>query len=189
MSIWPLRWSIVWAAQAKRRRRHRLSKKKNNVQKIGPNLSNKYFSTPCDKCVLVRIRFAPKIWLLIFRCRIKNGKNFESITQYFNVRQKRYKLDNGVSVQKSKEQIRHFYYRTWHKVLKYISMPSLKADSSSSTAAVNTTVTITFDSSLFSLRDMQVKCLIAFNLLMTKLHREIFYFSSLFDDVDLMGFI
>jgi len=107
---------------------------------------------------------------IFFNALRQNGKNFESITQYFNVRQKRYKLDNGVSVQKSKEQIRHFYYRTWHKVLKYISMPSLKADSSTATTT-NTTVTITFDSSQFSLRDMQVKCLIAFNLLMTKLHQ------------------
>jgi hypothetical protein len=51
---------------------------------------------------------------------LKNGKNFEAITQYFNARQKRYKID---SAQRSKEQIRHFYYRTWHKIIKYISIP------------------------------------------------------------------
>lgn len=50
----------------------------------------------------------------------KNGKNFEAITQYFNTRQKRYKID---AVQRSKEQIRHFFYRTWHKISKYISLP------------------------------------------------------------------
>lgn len=113
----------------------------------------------------------------------QNGKNFESITQYFNARQKRFKVDDGVYVQRSKEQIRHFYYRTWHKIIKYISIPQPKnknstnptptaAQPSTSTAAAASANTLNVDCSVVSLRDIQVKCLIAFNVLMTKLHRK-----------------
>jgi len=83
---------------------------------------------------------------IFFNALRQNGKNFEAITQYFNTRQKRYKIDAG---QRSKEQIRHFFYRTWHKVSKYISLP--KVDE--------------------SIHDIQVNCVIAFNALMNKSHR------------------
>lgn len=97
---------------------------------------------------------------IFFNALRQNGKNFESITQYFNARQKRYKIDDGATVQRSKEQIRHFYYRTWHKIIKYISLPALKDGSASSE-----------NNQSSWLRDIQVNCLIAFNALMNKLHR------------------
>ena len=97
---------------------------------------------------------------------LKNGKNFESITQYFNARQKRFKIDDGVSgVQRSREQIRHFYYRTLHKITKYVSIPMSKDNNN----ANNVTNTISTNNSL---RDTQVRCLIAYNTLMNKLHRN-----------------
>jgi hypothetical protein len=99
---------------------------------------------------------------------MKNGKNFESITQYFNARQKRYKIDDGVNVQKSKEQIRHFYYRTWHKIIKYVSIPMLKINSS---VCVNANGTNGNTSNSNNQAQLQISCLIAFNVLMTKLHR------------------
>jgi hypothetical protein len=99
----------------------------------------------------------------------KNGKNFESITQYFNARQKRFKVDgDGVSgVQRSREQIRHFYYRTLHKITKYVSIPVSKDIASTATSSSNAA------SSNNTLRDTQVRCLIAYNTLMNKSLRNL----------------
>ena len=113
----------------------------------------------------------------MYKLLIKNGKNFESITQYFNARQKRFKLDEGVvGAQRSKEQIRHFYYRTWHKIAKYISLPTFKGNdqlvtstaTNSSNRRINERLVSSSPSSSCSLRDIQVKCLIAYNALMNK---------------------
>jgi len=49
------------------------------------------------------------------------GKDFESI-QWFMVHRAKRKGSCEQAV-KSKEQIRHFYYRTWHKIYKYIEFP------------------------------------------------------------------
>ncbi len=125
---------------------------------------------------------------IFFNALRQNGKNFESITQYFNARQKRFKVDDGVYVQRSKEQIRHFYYRTWHKIIKYILIPLPKNKNSNTPAGAGTAPstsstahngssqanTLNVDCSVVSLRDIQVKCLIAFNVLMTKLHSKQF---------------
>ncbi|XP_050434295.1 uncharacterized protein LOC126841726 [Adelges cooleyi] len=49
------------------------------------------------------------------------GKDFESI-QWFMVNRAKRKGSCEQAV-KSKEQLRHFYYRTWHKICKYIEFP------------------------------------------------------------------
>jgi hypothetical protein len=107
---------------------------------------------------------------IFFNALRQNGKNFESITQHFNARQKKYKVEDGggVNVQRSKEQIRHFYYRTWHKVIKYVSLPMLK-DCDGTTDPINN------KNNSSCLRDIQVKCLIAYNCLMNKSQSKIFF--------------
>jgi len=74
---------------------------------------------------------------------------------------------NG-GVQRSKEQIRHFYYRTWHKIIKYIEIP--KSTERKNMILDNTSQiqnnSYCINVSNCSLRDIQVKCLIAFNTLM-----------------------
>jgi len=49
------------------------------------------------------------------------GKDFESI-QWFMVNRAKRKGSCEQAI-KSKEQLRHFYYRTWHKICKYIEFP------------------------------------------------------------------
>lgn len=53
------------------------------------------------------------------------GKDFESIQWFMANRAKR----KGSCEQtiKSKEQLRHFYYRTWHKIYEYIEFPKGKS--------------------------------------------------------------
>ena len=126
---------------------------------------------------------------IFFNALRQNGKNFESITQHFNASQKRYKTEDGVCIQRSKEQIRHFYYRTWHKIVKHISIPSLEKENAaavvsdeaaaattvvaaatvqaSSKTAANSSQNYCINMGDMTLRDVQVKCLIAFNTLMT----------------------
>ncbi|KAF2364586.1 Homeobox domain-like [Trinorchestia longiramus] len=47
------------------------------------------------------------------------GKNFDSIQAFFQSRNQKKGLP--ASQGKNKDQVRHFYYRTWHKISKYIS--------------------------------------------------------------------
>lgn len=49
------------------------------------------------------------------------GKDFESIQWFMANRAKR--KGSCEQVIKSKEQLRHFYYRTFHKISKYIEFP------------------------------------------------------------------
>lgn len=49
------------------------------------------------------------------------GKDFESIQWFMANRAKR--KGSCEQVIKSKEQLRHFYYRTWHIISKYIEFP------------------------------------------------------------------
>lgn len=76
-------------------------------------------------------------------------------------------------VQRSKEQIRHFYYRTWHKIIKYIEIPKNLGSNSTNNENSKEASDKTGQNSSYcinvsncSLRDIQVKCLIAFNVLM-----------------------
>ncbi|KAG8145553.1 hypothetical protein E2320_012069 [Naja naja] len=48
----------------------------------------------------------------------KHGKDFEAIQN--NIALKYKKKSKPASMVKNKEQVRHFYYRTWHKISKYI---------------------------------------------------------------------
>ncbi len=47
------------------------------------------------------------------------GKDFDAIQSF--IQQKQRKKDPNCSV-KTKDQVRHFYYRTWHKIAKVISL-------------------------------------------------------------------
>ncbi|XP_075035603.1 protein cramped-like isoform X2 [Mixophyes fleayi] len=53
-----------------------------------------------------------------FEALYEHGKDFEAIQN--NVALKYKKKAKPVSMVKNKEQVRHFYYRTWHKISKYI---------------------------------------------------------------------
>lgn len=49
---------------------------------------------------------------------MQHGKDFEAIQN--NIALKYKKKGKPASMVKNKEQVRHFYYRTWHKITKYI---------------------------------------------------------------------
>lgn len=49
---------------------------------------------------------------------LQHGKDFEAIQN--NIALKYRKKGKPASMVKNKEQVRHFYYRTWHKITKYI---------------------------------------------------------------------
>ncbi|XP_075686495.1 protein cramped-like isoform X2 [Rhinoderma darwinii] len=53
-----------------------------------------------------------------FEALYEHGKDFEAIQN--NIALKYKKKAKPVSMVKKKEQVRHFYYRTWHKISKYI---------------------------------------------------------------------
>ena len=58
------------------------------------------------------------------------GKDFDSIQQHFQAKFKTTRSAAKAPVPahyiKNKNQIRHFYYRTWHKIIKYVSIAMLK---------------------------------------------------------------
>lgn len=60
----------------------------------------------CNLCAF-NVRFA-----------FQHGKDFEAIQN--NIALKYKKKGKPASMVKNKEQVRHFYYRTWHKITKYI---------------------------------------------------------------------
>ena len=47
------------------------------------------------------------------------GKDFDAIQNVYAVRHK--KRGGHESLIKTKDQIRHFYYRNWHKISKYLT--------------------------------------------------------------------
>jgi len=49
------------------------------------------------------------------------GKDFDAIQKYFEAKAKR--KNQPDTMVKNKEQIRHFYYRTWHKISKHLMFP------------------------------------------------------------------
>ncbi|XP_018010657.1 uncharacterized protein LOC108668038 [Hyalella azteca] len=51
------------------------------------------------------------------------GKNFESIQAYFKTKIQKKGLPSAQA--KNKDQVRFFYYRTWHKISKYISFAGI----------------------------------------------------------------
>lgn len=70
------------------------------------------------------------------------GKNFDAIEIFFQAKSKKGKAPstgpNAGNVYKHKEQIRTFYYRTWHKISKYIEFPeNLKKSSRELYALIN----------------------------------------------------
>lgn len=55
---------------------------------------------------------------IFFEALNEYGKDFEAIQQHINNKFKKKSLPD--SVVKTKDQVRHFYYRTWHKVSKHL---------------------------------------------------------------------
>ncbi|XP_007937838.1 protein cramped-like [Orycteropus afer afer] len=53
----------------------------------------------------------------------EHGKDFEAIQN--NIALKYRKKGKAASMVKNKEQVRHFYYRTWHKITKYIDFDNV----------------------------------------------------------------
>lgn len=58
---------------------------------------------------------------IFFEALNEYGKDFEAIQRYFAVKTK--KKSGSEVVMKTKEQIRHFYYRTWAKISKHLKFP------------------------------------------------------------------
>lgn len=48
------------------------------------------------------------------------GKDFDAIQNCLFTKSKKKNLVNSTNI-KNKDQVRHFYYRTWHKISKYLS--------------------------------------------------------------------
>ncbi|CAD5122469.1 DgyrCDS10893 [Dimorphilus gyrociliatus] len=68
----------------------------------------------------------PQLWscddqAAFFEALNDNGRNFDKILAYINSKQKKKNEDL-----KSREQIRHYYYRTWHKVSKFLEIHKSK---------------------------------------------------------------
>lgn len=53
------------------------------------------------------------------------GKDFDAIQNHFAVKAKKKGI---IELAKNKDQIRHFYYRTWHKVSKHLKFPEGNCD-------------------------------------------------------------
>ncbi|KAL0273213.1 UNVERIFIED_CONTAM: hypothetical protein PYX00_005943 [Menopon gallinae] len=58
---------------------------------------------------------------IFFEALNEYGKDFEAIQRYFALKSK--KKSNSEIIMKTKEQIRHFYYRTWAKISKHLKFP------------------------------------------------------------------
>lgn len=59
-----------------------------------------------------------KTWTHLYRSCLQHGKDFEAIQN--NIAMKYKKRGKPANMVKNKEQVRHFYYRTWHKISKHI---------------------------------------------------------------------
>lgn len=57
-----------------------------------------------------------EVTALFFEALNEYGKDFESIHSTISLKLKK----KGVSDELTKEQVRHIYYRTWHKISKYL---------------------------------------------------------------------
>ncbi len=65
-------------------------------------------------------QWSPQDMSIFFEGLNEYGKNFEQIQSYFSSKSK-----NRGGVSKTREQIRTFYYRAWHKITPYIDFTSL----------------------------------------------------------------
>lgn len=53
------------------------------------------------------------------------GKDFDAIQTHMNNKRKKRGINQSIS--KNRDQARHFYYRTWHKISKYLKFPQGKS--------------------------------------------------------------
>nr|CAD7434740.1 unnamed protein product [Timema monikensis] len=68
----------------------------------------------------------PQLWSteeknIFFEALNEYGKDFESISNYFATKARKKGMPESMS--KTKDQVRHFYYRAWHKVSKHLKFP------------------------------------------------------------------
>lgn len=84
-----------------------------------------FFMMGSYSCLFFFHRFVVIVHLLIlFSCSLlcrsclQHGKDFEAIQN--NIAMKYKKRGKPAHMVKNKEQVRHFYYRTWHKISKHI---------------------------------------------------------------------
>ncbi|CAH0775585.1 unnamed protein product [Bemisia tabaci] len=73
-----------------------------------------------------KIRRAPELWStedknLFFEALNEYGKDFDAIQNYMLSKSK--KRGVGDHVAKNRDQARHFYHRTWHKISKHLKFP------------------------------------------------------------------
>jgi len=57
-------------------------------------------------------------------CSLQHGKDFDAIQNL--IVQKHKRLGDSDTPMKTKDQIRHFYYRTWHKMAVYIDRSGIE---------------------------------------------------------------
>ena len=63
-------------------------------------------------------------WHHLIYLDVQHGKDFEAIQN--NIAMKYKKRGKPANMVKNKEQVRHFYYRTWHKISKHIDFANGK---------------------------------------------------------------
>ncbi|KAJ7305776.1 hypothetical protein JRQ81_010142 [Phrynocephalus forsythii] len=85
-------------------------------------------STPGEKEEGKKVRRQWESWSAedkntFFEGLYEHGKDFEAIQN--NIALKYKKKSKPASMVKNKEQVRHFYYRTWHKISKYIDFDNV----------------------------------------------------------------
>ncbi|KAK6626251.1 hypothetical protein RUM43_006558 [Polyplax serrata] len=96
-----------------------VSDKKDGV-KDESDLTGKKCDTKCKK--IKSHNWSAQGKDIFFEALNEYGKDFEAIQRYFAVKTK--KKSGSEVVMKTKEQIRHFYYRTWTKISKHLKFPS-----------------------------------------------------------------
>lgn len=60
---------------------------------------------------------------LFFEALNEHGKDFEAIQNYLSSKVKTKNKLLSSCMTKNKDQVRHFYYRTWNKISKYLKFP------------------------------------------------------------------
>lgn len=71
------------------------------------------------KCLLKNLLLS---YMHLYCVHLQHGKDFEAIQN--NIAMKYKKRGKPANMVKNKEQVRHFYYRTWHKISKHIDFAS-----------------------------------------------------------------
>ncbi|XP_035219593.1 protein cramped-like, partial [Stegodyphus dumicola] len=105
---------------------NRLTKRlKRDTSPVDPSLKKSVATKPAAASIGSKTRRPWELWSVedknaFFEALCEYGKDFESIQSYIAQRSK--KKGIAANMIKNKDQVRHFYYRTWHKISKFLEI-------------------------------------------------------------------